>query len=721
MFSDVWKMFDLQKVGAKLKEEQVEKTISIILRLPGLLLLDYWFQTTSEDIWPKNVGLTEAINSLITPIVLLQSVLLLLLPLEDLVTLYMHYISAALLVSAELFSRHYVFMELMDSTPLVEESDKDISSVAHLQRHIVALVLHILIAKSVSLLLDLNGTAKRVTLAVYTVPIMARLAKIPPVHLEAFHKFSTTITVLWAAYYSLGSLPRLLAYLRRSYRSLAHVLFDKGLADAVVEVWQYVYMKPLLLSFWCVLLTAQLYTYYHHQKGGAIVCSCARDHTICLLSILAYRPEYNKPPDQLDSGGPCEWYRVVLSIALRCFRDLCLTLQFAGLQHRRVIYILGCSKRLSTGQDLKQAGTGEAITMALLSLQTGLVDLTMPQRVGAMSIILFIVVGSLLQSMHDIVEPILLALSASHTYAVARHARVLALCTFLFVFPLYMTIFLCRMFEVDFWTLVVVSTCALTSVQVLGALTVYALFLYDAMQKESGWESLDDMVYIARGITRALEFIVALLVVGAGIRESMLLSSEGRPLSWLNGTVLAVHCYYNVYQRLQSGWSSFLLRRDAARKIHSLPCATAQQLDSRAHDVCAICYMEMKSARVTPCGHLFHATCLKKWLYVQDRCPLCATKVTTVKSEEAAERIEGAEEWLAPGQQMNTSEEHSVSSARRDCRLASGEQTDIPTSWAYSHKPNIKKRSYKLGKAFPKNVSVVRDPMNGMFSPWIRI
>nr|CAD7411758.1 unnamed protein product [Timema poppensis] len=651
MFSDVWKMFDLQKVGAKLKEEQVEKTISIILRLPGLLLLDYWFQTTSEDVWPKNVGSTEAINSLITPIVLLQSVLLLLLPLEDLVTLYMHYISAALLVSAELFSRHYVFMELMDSAPLVEESDKDISSVAHLQRHIVALVLHILIAKSVSLLLDLNDTANRVTLAVYTVPIVARLAKIPPVHLEALHNFSTAITVLWAAYYSLGSLPRLLAYLRRSYRSVAHVLFDKGLASAVVEVWQYVYMKPLLLSFWCVLLAAQLYTYYHQQNP--------------LTSSTMVAPVRGT-----------EWYLVLLyavsEICASPFSLLACSIAVSPLN------VLG-SKRLSTGQDLKQAGTGEAVTMALLSLQTGLVDLTMPQRVGAMSIILFIVVGSLLQSMHDIVEPILLALSASHTYAVVRHARVLALCTFLFVFPLYMTIFLCRMFEVDFWTLVVVSTCALTSVQVLGALTVYALFLYDAMQKESGWESLDDMVYIARGITRALEFIVALLVVGAGVRESMLLSSEGRPLSWLNGTVLAVHCYYNVYQRLQSGWSSFLLRRDAARKIHSLPCATAEQLDSRAHDVCAICYMEMKSARVTPCGHLFHATCLKKWLYVQDRCPLCATKVTAVRSEEAAERIEGAEEWFAPGQQTDTSEEHGVSSARRDCHLASGEQTDIST------------------------------------------
>lgn len=31
----------------------------------------------------------------------------------------------------------------------------------------------------------------------------------------------------------------------------------------------------------------------------------------------------------------------------------------------------------------------------------------------------------------------------------------------------------------------------------------------------------------------------------------------------------------------------------------------------------------MKSAIITPCGHFFHAGCLKKWLYVQESCPLC--------------------------------------------------------------------------------------------------
>jgi hypothetical protein len=104
--------------------------------------------------------------------------------------------------------------------------------------------------------------------------------------------------------------------------------------------------------------------------------------------------------------------------------------------------------------------------MALLALQTGLIDLPMPQRMGTMFMILFIIVGSLMQSMHEIVEPVLLSLSASPSRSILRHVRVLAVCLFLLVCPLYMTVSLCELVGVDFWMLVVISTCTLTSVQV---------------------------------------------------------------------------------------------------------------------------------------------------------------------------------------------------------------------------------------------------------------
>ena len=31
----------------------------------------------------------------------------------------------------------------------------------------------------------------------------------------------------------------------------------------------------------------------------------------------------------------------------------------------------------------------------------------------------------------------------------------------------------------------------------------------------------------------------------------------------------------------------------------------------------------MTTAKITRCKHYFHGVCLRKWLYVQDRCPLC--------------------------------------------------------------------------------------------------
>lgn len=48
----------------------------------------------------------------------------------------------------------------------------------------------------------------------------------------------------------------------------------------------------------------------------------------------------------------------------------------------------------------------------------------------------------------------------------------------------------------------------------------------------------------------------------------------------------------------------------------------------------------MNSAVITPCSHFFHAGCLKKWLYVQETCPLCHSQLksqsptTTVPNQE---------------------------------------------------------------------------------------
>lgn len=58
-------------------------------------------------------------------------------------------------------------------------------------------------------------------------------------------------------------------------------------------------------------------------------------------------------------------------------------------------------------------GMTEGITLLILSVQTGLIELQVIHRAFLLSIILFIVVASILQSMLEIADPIVLALGAS--------------------------------------------------------------------------------------------------------------------------------------------------------------------------------------------------------------------------------------------------------------------------------------------------------------------
>lgn len=69
------------------------------------------------------------------------------------------------------------------------------------------------------------------------------------------------------------------------------------------------------------------------------------------------------------------------------------------------------------------------------------------------------------------------------------------------------------------------------------------------------------MVYVVRGIVKIIEFTIAVSVVLAGIYEA----SFNR-FSWISIVILMVHCYFNVLQRLQAGFRSFIKRRRAVCK-----------------------------------------------------------------------------------------------------------------------------------------------------------
>lgn len=149
-------------------------------------------------------------------------------------------------------------------------------------------------------------------------------------------------------------------------------------------------------------------------------------------------------------------------------------------------------------------------TVLLLSILTGISDMKQQSRMAVLTIILFVVLSSLLQSMLDIAEPVILSLSASLGRNVFHHVKVIAfiescvvslhyvcsqvllLCTFLFMFPLHVTWVLAQIFPVDFWMAVVLSTSVLTSAQVLDLIVVHCLLWYDTTRDEP-WAPLDEV------------------------------------------------------------------------------------------------------------------------------------------------------------------------------------------------------------------------------------
>lgn len=62
----------------------------------------------------------------------------------------------------------------------------------------------------------------------------------------------------------------------------------------------------------------------------------------------------------------------------------------------------------------------------------------------------------------------------------------------------------------------------------------------------------------------------------------------------------------------------------------------------------------MYSAKITRCRHYFHGVCLRKWLYVQDRCPLChEIMMYTDKNDESDEQTPTDSPTPAPIHQYN--------------------------------------------------------------------
>lgn len=401
--------------------------------------------------------------------------------------------------------------------------------------------------------------------------------------------------------YAYNSIPKVFTQIKGAYSDLLHATEAQGITSILVSICSKLFVPTHFFLFWAIAFFIKLY-------------------------------------ENSTDSNTSEWYVTILSAASAvCISPVSLFSTAVAVTYMSYFllsaikfYLWGnCRPTLPNTQNIQQqphSGWEEGMTTFLLAILTGLTEMKQPARMAVLTIILFVVLSSLLQSMLEIAEPVILSLSAYHGRNILHHTKILLLCAFLFLFPLHVTWVLAQIFPVDFWMAVVLSTSVLTSAQVADLVIVHCLLWYDSLRAEP-WESLDETVYYVRAFTKIIEFIVATSVVIVGIWEGI----TGQWI-WTNAFILFVHCYFNVWQRLNTGCRSYIRRREALKKTASLKSATSSQL-SEHNDICTICFTDMinstNASIITNCNHFFHRVCLRKWLCFQDRCPLCTQSITS--------------------------------------------------------------------------------------------
>ncbi|XP_034958221.2 RING finger protein 145 isoform X1 [Zootoca vivipara] len=587
---------------------RLEEVANVALRVPSIALLDLLYRwdvqalaelllhprrTEGTYLWRHHLWNAYYAGHLVCVVVLL-------LPVRMLVKLYLYILTALLLYVSHQTARDYIRHQMEQEFHGAVYNDP-----VALSHFATALTGQVIVATLCALLLK----TKRVWLfGAPLLPLAARLCCLPLRALPAVNSFATALTAMGALYVAASCLAVPLQWAMVACREVAQVLEVYRLVALGMSLWRQLAVPLLFLVFWLALFTLQIYALASSSSGNPLP---QQGLVFIFLSSVA---ECCSTP-----------YTLI---------GLTFTVSYLALGLLKLckFYLAG----YSAFQDgnVMHRGVTEGVTLLLLALQTGLLGLQLLERTFLLSIILFIVATSTLQSMIEIADPIVLGLGATRNRSFWKHFRGISMCLFLLVFPGFMAYKIAHFFHMDFWLLILVSSCMLTSLQVMGTLFIYTLFMIELFQ-DTPMEKMDEIVYYINAISRVLEFLVAVCVVAYGTWESIF-----GEWSWLGASVIIIHCYFNVWLRAHSGWRSFLLRREAAKKISLLPRATSRQLSDH-NDVCAICFQEMTLAVVVPCGHFFHDGCLRKWFFVQDTCPLCHQQVRlSARAEDHARQAE---------------------------------------------------------------------------------
>ncbi|CAH1732826.1 unnamed protein product [Aphis gossypii] len=265
------------------------------------------------------------------------------------------------------------------------------------------------------------------------------------------------------------------------------------------------------------------------------------------------------------------------------------------------------------------SGINCAITFVIMAWTSGLTGLNPEIRLKQIygSIYLIHVVWQ--HYIHKMVHKLLISLNDSRNSSFNRHLRPLLVCGYLLVSAVTILIYLWSYYLYSDWLLAISCLYIITVIKVLVTLTVYSLLLID-IYSSIPLENLDEYVYHINFLGDMVEFHLSIYFLPQNILIMVL-----TPGDIVHAFITCLQVYSKICF-LKNKMENFAKRCTALKKIRSLPQATSSQL-SEFNDICAICYQNMRSARITACNHYFHSECLRKWFYIKDLCPMCQTSV----------------------------------------------------------------------------------------------
>lgn len=394
-----------------------------------------------------------------------------------------------------------------------------------------------------------------------------------------------------------------------------HMYRIYGLQLLLEDTWKRIRFPDVLRVFWLTRVTAQALLLLYVLQAVRRDNGDRQDHPVASMDAGDHSQAHLRSWDDL-------WELVSNLIISGC--DSTLTVLGMSAVISSVAHYLGLSILAfigSTEEEDKRLGFVAPVLFFILALQTGLSGLDPEERLVRLSRNMCLLLTAILHFIHGMTDPVLMSLSASHVSSLRRHLPVLLVSVALLVLPVLLSLLLWKHYALNTWLFAVTAFCVELCLKVLVSLTVYGLFMADGLSVTL-WEKLDDYVYYVRSTGNVMEFLFGVVMFANGAYTMMFESG-----SKIRACMMCLHAYFNIYLQAKNGWKTFINRRSAVKKINSLPELKGAPLRAIG-DVCAICYQEFTaSARITPCNHYFHALCLRKWLYIQDTCPMCHQRV----------------------------------------------------------------------------------------------